>query len=658
MSKPIVQIFTIGILVLLFLVWPLFAQPTSGLVAYYPMNGNANDSAANHHNGTASNCTLVTDRFGNPSGAYSFNGLDSKIELGSWMTAQYFSIGMWVKPAAEQAAYANIIDNDHSWSNGWVIQQNSIENNNMMFYVNSNPYTQTLIYAQLQSNVWQYLTVVKNNTVVRFYVNGALVSSDTCSGPALYDGSQNLVLGSHYWLDRHWAGVMDEVRIYNRTLSAAEITSLYTYNPASITVVKPNGGNICYLTLSDTIRWASNGFSGNVMIELNRNYPGTTWETLFASTTNDGSEPWIVSGVATTAARIRISSVTTSTINDISDSNFTIRDIPALGCTPSPIAFNGTCPHQVDSVLVKIYNQGNLPFQYQAITGASTGVYTNYPTNSGYQIFANDTLRIWVRFRPDSTLSYLDTLRISFVAPYTSMTIPISGLGIGYYAYSNQTTLSYNTIIEPTLRDSLSVLIRVKGNRPLQNSQWVTIPSGLPFTSPNIANINGGDSATVKIYFTPTTPGQYSGQIGLVSSAINVDTLKISVSGTSKYFPATPGNLTITRVSNDIQLNWARVDTSIHGVPVTITNYLVFFKNLQTDSWAFLAYTTGPAATSYTHLGAARFSTSLLYQVRSYISDGFSTDRVIRSLEPGMSLTEVERRLHDLSGPIVKSWQQ
>lgn len=43
---------------------------TNGLVAYYPFNGNANDTSGNGHNGTANGATLTTDRFGMTNAAY------------------------------------------------------------------------------------------------------------------------------------------------------------------------------------------------------------------------------------------------------------------------------------------------------------------------------------------------------------------------------------------------------------------------------------------------------------------------------------------------------------------------------------------------------------------------------------------------------------
>ena len=53
--------------------------PTQGLVAWYPFNGNANDSSGNVNNGVIYGVTLTTDRFGYSNSAYLFNGSASII---------------------------------------------------------------------------------------------------------------------------------------------------------------------------------------------------------------------------------------------------------------------------------------------------------------------------------------------------------------------------------------------------------------------------------------------------------------------------------------------------------------------------------------------------------------------------------------------------
>ncbi|HZS33338.1 MAG TPA: Calx-beta domain-containing protein [Methylomirabilota bacterium] len=93
---------------------------------------------------------------------------------------------------------------------------------------------------------------------------------------------------------------------------------------ASITVLAPNGGEVWRLNRNQTIRWSSSGISGNVMIQLSRTGPAGTWETLLASTRNDGRETWRASGPATTNAYIRVCN-STQTVCDQSNGPFTIR---------------------------------------------------------------------------------------------------------------------------------------------------------------------------------------------------------------------------------------------------------------------------------------------------------------------------------------------
>ncbi len=76
-------------------------------------------------------------------------------------------------------------------------------------------------------------------------------------------------------------------------------------SPTPPTVTSPNGGETWTLVSTHDITWdAGNG--GKVNVELSRDN-GSSWETLFASTANDGSESWTVSGPTTSQALVRIS---------------------------------------------------------------------------------------------------------------------------------------------------------------------------------------------------------------------------------------------------------------------------------------------------------------------------------------------------------------
>ena len=75
---------------------------------------------------------------------------------------------------------------------------------------------------------------------------------------------------------------------------------------------------------SQTITWSSDNITGNVRIELSRD-GATTWETLVASTANDGSELIRFTGRPTRLARLRIFSLNSPAVSDSSVMSFALR---------------------------------------------------------------------------------------------------------------------------------------------------------------------------------------------------------------------------------------------------------------------------------------------------------------------------------------------
>jgi hypothetical protein len=98
--------------------------------------------------------------------------------------------------------------------------------------------------------------------------------------------------------------------------------------PPFITVLVPDGGEDWAIGSVQPIQWDPDGVTGNVKIELSRD-GGSTFETLFASTANDGSENWTVTGPTSSNCLVKISSVDDPSINDLSDAAFTISQSPS-----------------------------------------------------------------------------------------------------------------------------------------------------------------------------------------------------------------------------------------------------------------------------------------------------------------------------------------
>jgi hypothetical protein len=152
-------------------------------------------------------------------GALHFDGSNDQVNIGGGFNKQVFAIEMWIKPAASQAGFANIIDNNHGNGVNWVCQTLS-GNNTYIFGANGAATTFTLT-----ANTWQHLALVKEDKVVRAYINGTLVNSAYHPNSVNYANTPNLILGNWNGGNRQWQGEMDEVRIWERALCQSEISN-------------------------------------------------------------------------------------------------------------------------------------------------------------------------------------------------------------------------------------------------------------------------------------------------------------------------------------------------------------------------------------------------------------------------------------------------
>ena len=78
--------------------------------------------------------------------------------------------------------------------------------------------------SSLPLNTWTHLTGTYDGTTMRLYVNGVQVSSQAQTGP-IQTSTAALTMGGDALHGQYFAGLIDEVRIYNRALSVAEIQS-------------------------------------------------------------------------------------------------------------------------------------------------------------------------------------------------------------------------------------------------------------------------------------------------------------------------------------------------------------------------------------------------------------------------------------------------
>src|SRR5262245_40245131 len=94
--------------------------------------------------------------------------------------------------------------------------------------------------AVLPLGTWSHLASTYDGATLRLYINGAEVASRVQTG-SIASSTAPLTIGGDGVFGQFWAGLIDEVRVYNRALSAAEIQSdLGRPIPASTDTVPPS----------------------------------------------------------------------------------------------------------------------------------------------------------------------------------------------------------------------------------------------------------------------------------------------------------------------------------------------------------------------------------------------------------------------------------
>jgi len=216
--------------------WESPAGLNDGLAAYYPFNGNADDESGNNNNGTVNGAALTTDRLENPNSAYNFNGSTNYILINDNNTFHFsssFSISAWVYPNSTSAIYMDIL---HKWANsttgvGARCYGLYLTDRKASLVISSDGKNDipTVGATALSVDNWHHVVGVYNGNSMMVYTDGILDGSDSYAG-SIYSGTANITIGRDGFGNYPFKGKIDDIRVYNRALSATEIQELYNGN--------------------------------------------------------------------------------------------------------------------------------------------------------------------------------------------------------------------------------------------------------------------------------------------------------------------------------------------------------------------------------------------------------------------------------------------
>ena len=221
-------------------------QADSSLVGWWTFNdgtgANATDSSQYGNNGTLSSPSptwVAGDGETDESHALSFDGSNDYVSIPSSNsinsiagTNQEVTVSVWINISASTPI--NI------WQpivtmNNWSLMMTA---DNLLTFTTSNSYYETNNgFPFKPDGKWHMITATFNGTtdsMIRIYQDGVLMRS--YYGGALSSSSLNLFIGegsgNNSW--EKFQGSMDDVRIYNRALSASDIAQLYGKTPVSL----------------------------------------------------------------------------------------------------------------------------------------------------------------------------------------------------------------------------------------------------------------------------------------------------------------------------------------------------------------------------------------------------------------------------------------
>jgi hypothetical protein len=231
---------------------PNCIPPPSGLVGWWPGQGNANDIAGTNNGTLSSGASFASGKVGQ---AFNFDGVNGYVEVANSSNlnpAASFTIEGWIYPRQDrlqvimskwtdspaqrnQRSYVFITSANESlgfavsdWAHQWDVSFHS-------FYTSNNAFV---------LNTWSHVAAVYDQPAGarRIYVNGVKVAERIDPPITVTNSTAKVAIGAAFSAgpaDTYFDGLIDELSFYARALSAAEIQAIYNAGSSGKCVAQP-----------------------------------------------------------------------------------------------------------------------------------------------------------------------------------------------------------------------------------------------------------------------------------------------------------------------------------------------------------------------------------------------------------------------------------
>jgi hypothetical protein len=536
----------------------------NGLVGYWPFCGNANDASGNGNNGTVSGATLTADRFGAANSAYSFDGVNDYIDLGSYIlnNPQEYTISCWAKFNNNifsyifgQATNGEIqIQSDGS---GNVKSWNKLTNGGSVSVGNTIP---DLVN-------WHHLVANFNNIskVLTFRIDNIPFTISIPNGVNIQSFNGNALLGRQSNIAANFFnGSIDDVVIWNRSLTQQEITQMYQLGQP--TYSWSNGATTPSITVSPA---QTTTYTCTISMNGATTTQSQTITVNPLPTVNAGANLSVCTGASVTlsgsgASTYAWNNGVTNGISFIPNATttYTVTGTDANGCT------NTAQTTVTVNALPTVTATANQTVCSGTIVNLMGGGASTYAWNNG--VFNG------VAFPANATTTYT-----------------VTGTDANGCTNTSQTTLTVNALPSVTATANQAVCagtsVTISGSGTLSYAWNNGVQNGVAFT-PNATTtytVTGTDAngcsntaqTTVTVNPLPAVSGGTNqaicsgAAITLSGSGASSYTWNNNVQNGVSFTPNATQTYTVTGIDNNGCSNVANVTVTVNALPVVSANY-------------------------------------------------------------------------------------
>ncbi len=213
------------------------ANPEDGLVLHLSFDENTiqgetvMDQSGNNNHGTINGGAMTVA--GKHGEALEFDGVDDFVEVPlaasiTFSTNNSLTVQVWVKTDDQPPANDGIVGNYRPSTNAlWMLSingDNAEQRGTMRFAVRDSARVSAGVTSGdfLNDDVWHVIAGVRDQDAkkLRFYVDNELIGEVNDTSQDINSG-QSIWIGEH--LNRFYKGLIDEVKVWNRPLTAAEL---------------------------------------------------------------------------------------------------------------------------------------------------------------------------------------------------------------------------------------------------------------------------------------------------------------------------------------------------------------------------------------------------------------------------------------------------